>query len=140
MLLGTSLLFVFLHKSCLPFVMAFFWPLFFIYFPVLKGLRGCTLAICGMSAGICSLVWIYPTQLTWTERTLFYSEATGSRQCFSREKWESFMGFVKRSWKRKRNVRRLEKGINNITIHSNKLKRKLLDSDFFIIEIRFSSQ
>lgn len=55
----------------------------------------------------------------------------------SGEKWESFMGFVKISWERKRNVRRLEKGVNKIIIHSNKLKRKLLDLDFFIVEIRF---
>lgn len=41
------------------------------------------------------------------------------------------MGFVKNSWKRKRNVRRLEKGINPISVHSNKLQRKLLDSHFY---------
>lgn len=40
------------------------------------------------------------------------------------------MGFVINSYKKGGNVRALEKGLNNISIHSNKSKRKLLDSDF----------
>lgn len=46
------------------------------------------------------------------------------------ENGNSFMSFVTSSWKKRRNVRSLEKGLNNVSIHSNKFKRKLLDSDF----------
>lgn len=51
------------------------------------------------------------------------------------------MGFVTESWKRKRNVIRLEKEICNKSIHSNKLMKKITRfrcCGFFIItEIKF---
>lgn len=42
---------------------------------------------------------------------------------------------VKSSWKRKRDVRRLEKGLNSVSIHSNNLQIKLLWCWVFVTEI-----
>lgn len=137
MLLGTSLLLVLPLNSCLSFVMTFFWPLFYLF--------SCAQGVTGLYAGntwnecqnmLSCMDLPNPAHLDQEDIVLQWGNRFLS-VFHSGEKWEFFMGFVKSSWKRKRNVGRLEKGINNISIHSNKLKRKLMDSEFFITEIRF---